>query len=400
MAKIHGCYYCFQTLDPHDSADGRKTFVKCRQCRRLYHESCWNLSEGCLFCRNQQATPFHIAEPPLLTVRSRKRAVLIKPSAILYLWNNEVVECGTEKVDYHLYGKVLDKLIQSVLLATVVAALVALIGAYFSPLLQLGQQGNLNVESVMQVLFDGPFPSEKSLVTAFVASVIMAFVFYQPFHSEHSANQHELSLNVWLLAGVISLFLIDIALFDISLPEIMDPESILSIHKDFFLTQGVTSLLIILIIPIYQRVAPSIPSLNYLCSPLAKEIYGWARLLIVSLVCIWIVSHLSTTILLSLPEEYELWRISLAETRIELGPFVLVSVLISIIIATFFYRAPAFRRLREPYGTWRLVLLILCVIAIALVWRDFPGDRENLFVLGGVTLALSLLLIPVQRVLS
>lgn len=60
-----GCGFCFDTLDPEDRASSdRRVFVRCNQCRRVFHRGCWRgrcTRPGCSSesCSSAQVSPPH-----------------------------------------------------------------------------------------------------------------------------------------------------------------------------------------------------------------------------------------------------------------------------------------------------------------------------------------------------
>ncbi len=61
----HGCYHCFETLDPKDKRVEFRSFLECKNCRAHYHKVCWNKNEICLRCGHKFPHPIEIPAPPL-----------------------------------------------------------------------------------------------------------------------------------------------------------------------------------------------------------------------------------------------------------------------------------------------------------------------------------------------
>ncbi len=73
MGKLRsGCYYCFKTLDPHDTSEHLRTFVECPNCKALYHELCFRQVQQCLRCGSDEVQAIQIAPPFLLSKVSEK----------------------------------------------------------------------------------------------------------------------------------------------------------------------------------------------------------------------------------------------------------------------------------------------------------------------------------------
>jgi len=79
-----GCYFCFKVLDPQDVLEEFRTFVKCRDCGTLYHDSCIGQGKKCLRCDSAVFDITQVllspAHPP---VRSSEM-LQIQRSAIVY----------------------------------------------------------------------------------------------------------------------------------------------------------------------------------------------------------------------------------------------------------------------------------------------------------------------------
>jgi hypothetical protein len=74
------CYYSFEPFNPANPDPSLRSFVRCFNCQRSYHEKYWNEIKKCLYCQGTIAQPLHDVQVPGRTPPESKRPVLPAPS--------------------------------------------------------------------------------------------------------------------------------------------------------------------------------------------------------------------------------------------------------------------------------------------------------------------------------
>lgn len=401
MSQTLGCNYCFKTLNPNDKDVSLQKFISCQECSATYHAICWDHIRKCSNCNSSHVQEKKVINVAPMAPQTKKRAMTIKPSAIFYLWREEFIEYDSQKPTINQYAQKIDKLVQSILIAAAIVAVGAFVGIYIPPFFELMQSGITDWRSVTQLISNSSLLTEQTVTLNSLAAIITGFIFYQPFHKEHSARQHPVSTGVWVLAGGIALLLGNIYILELSLPELFNPQTF---HDDYLQLVGAqfaTIFLLILLIPLYQRFAPTLPTLNVIRSPVVREIYGWLRLGLVTFVMIYTATHLTTQVLSSSRETVFLWEISTNQLHFEIRPLLIAAILGALTSALFFYRSPPFRKIKLSYGTLRLVSLVLCFGIVLYIFQALPAELRNSLIIDTATASvIGVLLIPIQRVLS
>ena len=141
VGKRVGCYYCFGTLYPQDAQEEYRTFVKCEQCGGNYHEVCWNTCRKCPVCGGEQIHLVNIPQPPPLKMGTRKQALSIKPSTIIYLQGDHGASEIHEPRAWHTWVTYLGQVARSLLVGSILVSIISFISTFTYRFFNL----NLNV---------------------------------------------------------------------------------------------------------------------------------------------------------------------------------------------------------------------------------------------------------------
>lgn len=399
-ATQFGCYYCFKTLDPKDKQDKLRTFVQCQQCGILYHEQCWHTAGHCPRCESDEAHPKNITSPAPVRTVTKTHALPITPSAIVYI--------DAEGQSYNIpawqqNAQNMERSLRSAIVALLLIGISVLIGIFVYRITQLDL---ISPGTVMDTIFKSDLPDVFTIIGACIAGLITALVFYP----KHSRGDH-VPLLTRFLAGVIGFFLIDALLVSIAVKSSGKINS--PLYLETIWAQGSTSLMVLTFAPIYKWKAPeAIPPRGFI-SPVLMNVYGWCRLLAISVAIVFIIAYLSASdevmMLLetyvprdiSLLHIFDAKAISNPPDRLPFGlSFPTAGALLAgLAVASIVYWVPKHRQLQGNFILFRVILAVSCIIFVGLLYRTLPEPSSylNTIIVAGLT---ALIATPLQYALS
>ena len=418
-ARRVGCYYCFKTLDPQDKQDEFRTFVKCSHCGTIYHTVCWCQCEDCPRCGEGQAEPVNTSRPAPLRAVTKTRALPTKPSIIVYVRD----EAGS----VHIYRPITwrertlnsSQVTRAILLAVYFLVIASSIGVFGY---RISQLKFVTVEALMDTVFREPLPPTRTFTGAFVCGAVCMLAFYSrsrssaPRATENTKETEEkesedtreteetketkgVRRSTYFMAGVVILAGLDLVLFNVTPQDLVNLNLDLYPYREILFAQGATAFIMLVLVPLHRILAPttSLPRASH--SPLITSLYGWTRLLFVSLLLDLFVVYLATRGLPPSLNKPRLTDITIDSLTITLTLPMIGAFVSGIAIASIAYWSPKFREVRGHFGTLRLIVATLCVVSLGLMYRA-TSNSEGFLTAITIACAAMLAATPVQRALS
>jgi hypothetical protein len=396
IAARAGCYYCFTALDPQDKRDGLRTFVQCRQCGTPYHEQCWAAAEYCLRCEGDEAQAKNSISPEPIRAVTKRHAVPITPSAVVYVGTEEQ---SSTIPTWRQYAQYLEQSLRSAIIALLLTGIAVLLGVFVYRITKLEV---ITPETVMNVIFKREVPTRLTIIGACIAGLIAALVFYPKYSGTESSP-----FLTRFAAGLIGCVLLDAILVNIAVTYSREINA--SLYLEAIWAQGSTSLITFAFTPIYRWKSLAATPPGRLPAALVK-LYGWCRLLVVSGTIIVIAAYLSTSdemirlLTVYLPRDILPLQLpgirSINNSPIRL-PFDLSfpmagALLCGLAVA---YWVPKHRHPQGNFVLFRVLLAVACVLFIGLLYRALPSPSGYLNAVI-VTFLIVLIATPLQYTLS
>lgn len=394
MAPRIGCYYCFETLDPSGSHAEMRSFVCCLQCQTIYHSQCWRGIDKCLHCSGDQAMTVQIAQPSTLRITTRTKAVPVRPTTKVYAQTtadgkpHQVIPWQHWLI-YALHE--LGALVVALLLAGVATMITV-------PIVRLIGLDNYTFQSIMDALVRGGQPTVPLWSGILIAGLASALVFYaKPPPS--NAGGHPAGITRFV-AGIMIVVGFNLVFFNILTLDVLNSYAEMRSVPNLWIAQCVSATIVLLFAPLYRKTTrTSLPSARPTWPPLAANLYGWARLVLVSIVLIPGNALVSARTLRLMQNQPVVTTIRLGPSEFAVTLPMLGAGLAALAVAALMYWPPPFRRVTYPLWLVRLLVLFLAITAIGLLYREIlaPIGYLNAMVLGTATAVLT---VPVQRTLS
>ena len=394
MTQRFGCYYCFQTLDPENTRPGASSFLRCSQCQAVYHNACWPEQGSCLRCGGGQTTPIQVTRPSSLRPLKLTTAVPVRPSTVVY-----VQDSGSKSLIPALAWKRGALHVLQVIRALVITLLLvfaATATAVHIP--RLINQDGYTFQSVMDLIFRGRMPAVPLWSGALVAALSSALIFY--VHDTSARGNGRPSGITRFAAGVLIVAWFDLAFYNILTLDVLNQYIELRAAPDLWIAQGVAFFIVVLLTPIYRKLAPITPLPVYSeRSSWKANLYGWGRLVVVTMLLVVASAYASIGILPQLENRPEVTTIGVGSIELSITlPFV-GAALAALAVAALIFRSPPIRRVTHQLIAVRLLLFVVAGIALGLLYQDIatPDGYLNAIILG---VSLALFSVPVQRTLS
>lgn len=391
--KRVGCYACFQTLDPKDKNPRLRAVIKCERCGALYHAPCREDLEACYRCGGQQFNSVRIARPASLGSVTKQHVQMIRPSTVVELGSSQGKQGERRQNSIKDIALYLFQAFWAILLALLLVVIAALIGSYTYRLIQLPV---VSAKTVMDAIFRTALPNPFVVVSALTSGLIAGSVFY-------SRPRQTGRRSIYLLAGIILLLAFDFLLLNIYPPRLLlAAQAILTRYGEIFIAEGVTAIVLLLLIPLHRGLAPVKPLSPRDSPQWLKNLYGWLRLFIASFLLIvasvyfalhWLPNSLNQ------PPLAELDQNRLPTFISHLSVPTAGAIAMAIIIAAIFYWPPQFRQVQWRLGIVRLLIVMIGVVAIGLLYRS-PINPQSFLATLEFTSIITFVAIPIQRALS
>lgn len=397
MAERRGCKDCFKTLDPNDPDEGLRTFVKCTGCGAEYHAAHWQRNGKCLACPSTEALSLTVDAPRTLAGATKRAEVGVKPTQTVTVPESGAPKGPSQKwaeigKGWAAYGF---QALRAVLVGLVLVAVGSFIGAVVPRFISLG---DYSFQSIMDTLFKQSLPDRSVLVSAFVAGLITACVFYPRSNTELKGAP---ARGTRLIAGLVFLIGFNILYFRPLEIDVLNGDLAFRLLKVAWIAQAVSFLLVWMLTPLQHRIAPvSAASPNPALHPAVANIYGWIRLLLAWLL---IVAGIALVVGRLLPASLNapfLAEVVADKASLRVTVPMAGAALAGVMIGALIYWAPSFRKVTQKLLLVRLLLVIVAFIAIGLLYRGQAGQPVgylNALILGGIAAVLAA---PLQRVLS
>lgn len=393
-----GCYYCFRTLVPQDS----QGHVKCENCSATYHGEHWLLSGQCVKCGHQQAQRFVLSSVVPLQATTKARAIPVKSTVRVHV--DEQTLDGEARI-YEVptldqLAQNYSQIVRSILLAVFFVAISAALGIFAYRLSLLRE---VTAQAVMDAVFKQALPNTLTIAGAFIAGSVSALVFYSRFNTSGAIGDEDTSGRrfTYLFAGLVIVMSLDLLLLNLGPQDLV--RSRLSIAPSRVLevlyAQGATALIVLLLTPAHRHLAPVavLPQLSM--SQRMRNVYGWARVLIVGLLLNVFCVHIATFKLSAALQGPQLGRIIFGSTVVILTSPIVGAFMCGLGVAALVYWPPKHRRVTWNLGIVRLLLATVCAVTTGLLYR-IPVEPEIYLVAVISTAVLMLAMTSVQRVLS
>ena len=419
-ARRLGCYYCFKTLDPQDQQEELRTFVKCNHCGTIYHTVCWRQCENCPRCGEGQSEPVDVSRPASLRTVIKTRALSIKPSTIVYV--------GDDAESGHIYRPItwrertlyFSQVTRAILLAVYFLVIASFVGVFAY---RISQLRFVTVEALMDAVFREPLPPTPTFIGASICGAACMLAFYSqsrsssPRATENTKETEEKETEdtreteeiketkgtrrfTYIMAGIVTLLGLDLVLFNVTPQDLVNLSLDLYPYREILYAQGATAFIMMLVlVPLHRILAPITPLPKASHSPFITNLYGWTRLLFVSLLLNLFVVYLSTRGLPPSLNRPSLTDISLGSLHITLTLPMIGASISGIAVASIAYWPPKFRRVTGHFGTLRLLLVTLCVISLGLLYRG-TFNSEGFLISIMIACVAMLAATPVQQALS
>jgi hypothetical protein len=203
----------------------------------------------------------------------------------------------------------------------------------------------------------------------------------------------------YIMAGIVTLVGLDLVLFNVTPQDLVNLSLDLYLYREILYAQGATAFIMLVLVPLHRILAPTtyLPRASH--SPFVANLYGWTRLLFVSLLLNLFVVYLSTHGLPPSLNRPRLTDISLGSLSITFTLPMIGASIAGIAVASIAYWPPRFRQVTRHFGTLRLLLVTLCVILLGLLYRATLNSEGFLIAIMTACVAM-LAATPVQRALS
>jgi hypothetical protein len=387
-----GCGFCFETMTANYPREGYEDAVACSQCGQPFHKACWLQCSHCDFCRCKDCLPVPAMIPPPLVVVNRTRAIPIRPSKVDRV---EKARIPLFKATFSHFGELIRAIIVSVILVTLAIAA----GIFTYPVwgTNLG-----SFETIMDAVFKQPLPSQEIINTSIICGLVFGWICFVSWR----ANGDEpvpgsVAGFTKLVGGMMIMAGIDIYLLRINPMDITRLFDSISIYGPMFYAQGITLLLIMLLTILNRALAPLKHPLSFQVN-ISKHlinVFGWIRFIFVCLLLTDLVAFLVT---FSLPWQVNqpvFFGLNLGNIQVLVTEPFLASLASALAVASICCWPPRFRRLIAKTGLLRLLVVIGCLGAVALIYRN-AYETEALAATIPYATGLMIMAIPLQRSLS
>jgi hypothetical protein len=341
---------------------------------------------------------------------TKTRAIPIKPSTVVHVRGEAELRWVTwgERVLHFA------QVTRATLLAMFFLVIASFIGVFTC---RISQVNSVGVEPVMDAIFRESLPPIRAFVGAFISGAVCALVFYSHPHSSASrATENTKEADdkketgdtketqgtgrfIYFIAGVVTVVALDLLLFNLTSQDLVNLNIDLYPYRETLYAQGATAFIVLLLAPLHRILAPIKPLPRASYSPFIMNLYGWTRLLLVSLLLNLFVVYLSTHGLPSSMNRPRLADISLGSFNIVLTLPMIGAFTSGVAVASILYWPPRFRYVRWHFGVLRLLVATLCLMSVGLMYRNTanPEGFLNAIVIACVAMFVA---IPVQRSLS
>ncbi|HEX3046628.1 MAG TPA: hypothetical protein VHY08_17865 [Bacillota bacterium] len=379
MARSVGCYYCFKTLNPADSQPNLRSFVKCRQCGRVYHATCWALHGQCLNCEADQIQPVTITPPARLRPLKKKQALFIKPSAIYDLDNELIFGQGLPDLKFQY----LVQIGRAILMSVILLLISALLGTFIFRMFQLNPIATATIIGMMNQQF---LPPPNILMGILLGGAAAAMLFYKPLTTTASGldpknaatqgakdTRHAppIRRKNWLLlfgTAILIAVLLDFVVFGFSLQDMLTFKLFEQpVYLDLMLIQLITLVIVSFFTPLHRKIAPFtlFPKMDH--SRFLIIFFGVARLLICNALNLALSDLSVNTQALALNEPRILNN--LFNTTTSGIPVSLIGAgLIGLALSLIFCWPPKFSRQKWTLGLWRTLIVASCALVTYLMY--------------------------------
>ena len=351
---------------------------------------------------------------------TKTRALPIKPSIIVYVRD--------EAESVHIYRPItwrertlnFSQVTRAILLAVYFLVIASFIGVFAY---RISQLKFVTVEALMDTVFREPLPPTRTFIGAFICGAVCVLAFYSrslssPSMATESAKETEDKKQTedteetqetketkgtrrftYFMAGVVTLVGLDLVLFNVTPQDLVNLNLDLYPYREILFAQGATAFIMLVLAPLHRILAPitSLPRASH--SPLITSLYGWTRLLFVSLLLDLFVVYLATRGLPPSLNKPRLTDITIDSLTITLTLPMIGAFVSGIAIASIAYWSPKFREVRGHFGTLRLIVATLCVVSLGLMYRA-TSNSEGFLTAITIACAAMLAATPVQRALS
>jgi len=296
---------------------------------------------------------------------------------------------------------------------------------------RISQLKFVTIEALMDTVFGEPLPPTRTFIGAFICGAVCMLAFYSrsrssaPRATENTKETEEKESEdtieaeeketedtgeteepketkgvrrfTYFMAAIVILAGLDLVLFNVTPQDLVNLNLDLYPYRETLYGQGATAFIMLVLAPLHRILAPITPLPKASHSPFITNLYGWTRLLFVSLLLNLFVVHLSTRGLPPSLNKPSLADISLGSLRITLP---MIGAFVSgIAVASIAYWSPKFRQVKGLFGTLRLLLVTLCVISLGLLYRG-TFNSEGFLIAIMIACVAMLAATPVQRALS
>lgn len=390
-----GCSFCFLTLDPRADGENLREFMQCTNCHSLYHKSCSNQFANCTRCNNSNLKPVTIQNPARLSPKPRSHPVQIKATSVLDSEGNRILGATESISRISIY---VAQLLRGLLVGAIFVLVAALIGTYSYTLLNRTQIDELS--DILSIIRQQP-PSNIIFIAAITGGVIFGLVL---FNWSSVSNRTGGGRPHWItrvLAAIAIVFTIDLLLLGIS---VFDREGIQTLSLGFqelFIAQVVTAVVVLVLAPIHSRIAPITVDIALVRHNDTKllNIYGWARLLLVSLLVVFFVTLYFFLIIPYYYPETPIGIAALGGLAVPLTGVAICAFCTSLAIAAMAYWPPPFRMTMGSFAIVRILIIILCAVSVVFILRATQATEVYLLTVIS-SAAITIIMTPAQRVLS
>jgi hypothetical protein len=397
ISPKRGCYFCFKTLNQNDPRVEYREFVQCTNCHFNYHTVCIQNFERCLNCGSGYWER-DIDIPPIILRSNSCRPIPIVPAKVIYL-SNEQQPWNLPQIAKRIIISLFEFL-RAIGVAILFIFIAVIFGSYSNRFIKLHP---MTLDALLNAVFKQNLPSSESILAALISGVVFALVIYRIWSNNKAVDSDKRPNPITVLvAGVVSILLADILILNMN-PLLVFRSNLVSFpYRDIVIVQGVTLLVLLLLLPLQHSLAPIHTNLLLEAHWPAwlSNIYGWLRLIMASIAIILIIAYASMSLS---PNTFHL-QVSELQLPDIVGNFSINStfagaLLTGCIIASIAFWPPRFRQVKGTMGLFRFGFLLLCGLCIGVVYHNLPQTYFFTFTIKFTVIAM-ILTIPLQRSLS
>jgi hypothetical protein len=385
-----GCAFCFNTLNPDDPDESRRTFLKCGNCGVYYHKVCYERCALCLHC-GSLAAPTTIQRPVQLP------AVTLHPKRIR---GHSAVESGGRSTSIlSVINAISLMLFSSIRWVAISAIFVVSITAISSYIYRLVTLRNASIQVVLDAVLRSELPPTPIWGSALVAALLAGYTFYPAQLNDRAGNSAPVRYITRFLGSAVALVLYNVLLFEMYFQDIVTFRPNRE-QTDILMGEG-AAIVLTFLAGFLRRAIYRIDS-NRPVPSIAKaflNIVGiWRFYLVSGLVIILaaVVAVRELPVSLNSPQ----WAtLPLPGIRIALTMPVIVALITSIFCGLLIYLPPIHSPAQRKLWLFRASGLIVSVAGVVLAYRATQNVDGflNVLVFAGIA---ALALLPLQRAFS